>query len=266
MAWMVAWDLAAAALGADTPRPDPSPKPPKEFKIDHFQWAAAPALVAGLKRIELRNDYGDVRARAAAPGMLEVHSVIQRLGAGPDDAGVNVVRHEEVLAITVTYPPGRADVDEPRLAKDAIDRCDTVIYVPPGVELSAQTFRGIVEARNLTGNVTASTLDGEIRVSSMGTVRARSRDGAITVVFPRSERRSGVSLLESDTGSLSVTFPAGSDLDLQAETGGAITGNLGPVESGAGRQRLSFRSGPGGHSLLVRSGRGDVEFYQSKPD
>jgi len=236
----------------------------KEFKIDRLEWAADPALVAGIKRIELRNDYGDVRARPGYAGMLEVHSVVQRLGAGPDDVGVNVVRHEEVLAVNVTYPPGRTDVDKPRLAQDEIDRCDMVVYVPPGVAFSAQSFRGIVEARHLQGNVSASTLDGEIRVSTTGTIRARSRDGGITVVFPRSDERTGVSLLESESGAVSVTFPSGSNVDVRAETGGAITGNL-PVQAQAesGRRRLSFRSGPGSHSLLIRSERGDVDFYQS---
>jgi hypothetical protein len=241
----------------------PAPTQAKEFKIEHFQWTADPALVAGIRRVELRNDYGDIRARAGIPGMLEVYSVIQRLGPGPEDVGVNVVRHEEVLAVTVSYPPGRRDVDHERLEKGQVDRCDTVIYVPPGVELAGQSFRGIVEARNLQGSVSASTLDGEIRVSATGTVRARSRDGAITVVFPKSDGRSGVSLLESETGTLSVTVPAGSDVELRAETGGAITGNLpGQVVSDAGRRRLSFRSGPGKHSLLVASGSGNVELNQ----
>jgi hypothetical protein len=170
------------------------------------------------------------------------------------------------MAITVTYPPGRVDAGKPRLAKDEIDRCDLVIYVPPGVDLSAHSFRGIVEARHLTGNVSASTLEGEIRVSAGGTIRARSRDGGITVVFPKSEARSGVSLLESETGMVSVTFPSGSDVDVRAQTGGKITGNLpAPVESDAGGRRLGFRSGTGSHSLLIRSERGDVEFSQTQP-
>ena len=94
----------------------------KELKIEHFQWTANPALVAGIRRVELRNDYGDIRARGGIPGMLEVYSVIQRLGPGPEDVGVNVVRHEEVPAITVAYPPGRRDVDHERLEKDQVAR------------------------------------------------------------------------------------------------------------------------------------------------
>lgn len=259
--------LVPGAAAADVPKPasDPSPsRHAKEFKIDRQDWTAEPGLVAGIKRIELRNDYGDVRARSSYAGLLEVHSVVQRLGEGPDDVGVNVARHEEVLAINVTYPPGRTDVAKPRLAKDEIDRCDMVVYVPPGVAFSAQSLRGIVEARNLQGDVSASTLEGEIRVSTSGTIRARSRDGGITVVFPRNDERRGVSLLESESGAISVTFPSGSHLDLRADTAGAITGNLAvQAQAESGRRRLSFRSGPGSHSLLVRSDRGDVDFYQS---
>ena len=63
--------------------------PAKEFRIDRFDWEADADLARVVRRIVVRNDYGDVRARAAGDGPLLVHAVIQRLGSGPD-IGVNV--------------------------------------------------------------------------------------------------------------------------------------------------------------------------------
>src|SRR5687768_6890902 len=103
--------------------------PVKEFRIDRHDWQAEADLARAVKRIIVRNDYGDIRARSAGAGPLLVHTVIQRLGSGPD-IGVNVERHGEVLAVTVAAPPGRQAVAEERPAKTAVDRADLVVYVP----------------------------------------------------------------------------------------------------------------------------------------
>jgi hypothetical protein len=256
---IVGWSLASAAFaGGDTPKPDAPVRHPKEFKIERFQWTAEPSLVVGIKRIELRNDYGDVRARVGIPGMLEVHSVLQRLGTGPDDVGVNVIRHEEVLAITVTYPPARV------VTAAAAARTDRPLRhggLRAPTWTSPNRCAGIVETRNLHRERGADL--GEIASPPPGHPGAVRR--SITGV-PKDDGRSGVSLLESETGTVSVTFPSGSDVDVRAQTGGKITGNLPvQVESDSSRRRLTFRSGPGSHALFIRSQRGDVEFYQTQP-
>ena len=237
--------------------------PEKEFRIDRFDWEADPDLARAVKRIVVRNDYGDVRARAAGDGPLLVHAVIQRLGSGPD-IGVNVERHGDALSVTVVAPPGRQAVSEESPAKTAVDRADMVVYVPEGAALEATTLRGIVEARRLKGPVEAETLDGEIRVDATGAVRARSSGGSITVVVDH--RAAAASLIETRTGTAWVSLAEGSDYRLIVEPGGKVTSQI-PLkeEAGAPRRRLTALGGAALTPVVVRSDWGDVEIVKRKP-
>jgi hypothetical protein len=234
----------------------------KEFRIDRFDWEAKPDLARSVKRIVVRNDYGDVRARAAGDAPLLVHAAIQRLGSGPD-IGVNVERHGEALSITVVAPPGREAVSEERPAKTAVDRADIVVYVPEGATLEATTLRGIVEARRLRGAVEAETLDGDIRVEAAGAVRARSSGGSITVVLGNA---TVASLIETRTGTAWVSLAEGSDYRLIVEPGGNVTSQIPLTEEiAAPRRRLTALLGAGVTPVMVRSDWGDVEIVKRKP-
>jgi hypothetical protein len=241
---------------------DAASVPNKEFRIDRFDWEAEPDLARAVKRIVVRNDYGDVRARSAGDGPLLVHTVIQRLGSGPD-IGVNVERHGEALSVTVVAPPGRQAVSEERPAKTAVDRADMVVYVPEGATLEATTLRGIVEARRLKGSVDAETLDGEIRVEAAGAVRARSSGGSITAVLGDATTPS---LIETRTGTAWVSLLEGSDYRLIVEPGGNVTSQI-PLkeESAAPRRRLTALGGAAVTPVVVRSDWGDVEIVKRKP-
>jgi hypothetical protein len=245
----------AAAAGA-------AAVPDKEFRIDRFDWEAEPELARAVKRIVVRNDYGDVRARSAGGGPLNVHAVIQRLGSAPD-VGVNVERHGEALSVTVVAPPGRQAVSEERPAKTAVDRVDLVVYVPEGAVLEATTLRGIVEAKRLKGPVEAETLDGEIRVDAAGAVRARSSSGSITVVLGNA---TAASLIETRTGTAWVSLLEGSDYQLIVEPGGSVTSQI-PLkeEKAAPRRRLTALLGAALTPVVVRSDWGDVEIVKRKP-
>ena len=237
--------------------------PAKEFRIDRFDWEADADLARVVRRIVVRNDYGDVRARSAGDGPLLVHAVIQRLGSGPD-IGVNVERHGEALSVTVVAPPGRQAVSEERPAKTAVDRADMVVYVPEGAMLEATSLRGMVEARRLKGSVDAETLDGAIRVDAAGPVRARSVGGSITVVLGGAA--AAPSLIETRTGTAWLSLVEGSDYRLMVEPGGNVTSQI-PLkeERAAPRRRLTALGGAALTPVVVRSDWGDVEIVQRKP-
>ena len=237
--------------------------PVKEFRIDRFDWEAEAELAQAVKRIVVRNDYGDVRARLAGDGSILVHAVIQRLGTGPD-IGVNVERHGDALSVTVVAPPGRRAVSEERPAKTDVDRADIVVYVPQGAMLEATSLRGIVEAKRIDGSVDAETLDGEIRVDATGAVRARSVGGSITVVLGGAA--AAASLIETRTGTAWLSLAEGSDYRLMVEPGGAVTSQI-PLkeEKGGPRRRYTALGGAALTPVVVRSDWGDVEIVQRKP-
>lgn len=255
--------LLAASVLPSHPAAHATSLAAKEFRIDRFEWEAEAGLSRDVKRLLVRNDYGDVRARSAGDGPFSVHAVIQRLGPDPD-IGVNVERHGDTLAVTVVAPPGRRAVSEVRPAKTAVDRADVVVYVPAGAALEATTLRGIVEARRLNGPVTAETLDGEIRVDAAGAVRATSTGGSITVVLGGAA--TAASLIETGTGTAWVSLIEGSDYRLLVDTGGKVTSQIPLKEEQAGpRRRLTAVGGPAVTPVVVRTETGDVEVVTRRP-
>jgi hypothetical protein len=242
---------------------DASSLPVKEFRIDRFEWQAEADLSRAVKRIVVRNDYGDVRARRAGDGRVFVTAVIQRLGSDPD-IGVNVERHDEALAVTVVAPPGRRAVAEERPAKTAVDRADMVVYVPEGATFEATTLRGIVEARRLKGAAYAETLDGDIRLDVGGAVRARSRGGNVTAAVGAAA--TAASVIETGTGTVWLSLADGSDYRLLVEPGGKVTSQIALKEEEAvPRRRLTAVGGAARIPVFVRSEKGDVEIVQRRP-
>jgi len=238
-------------------------RPAKDFKVDRVEWQAEPALSQAVRRLIVRNDYGDIRARLAGDGVLMVSAVVQRLGSGPD-IGVNVERHGDVLAVNVVAPPGRRAVSAERLGKAEVDRADLVVYVPATAALEATSFRGIVEARRLKGRVDAQTLDGEIRAETDGPVRARSESGAVTVSIGAAANAATV--IETDSGSVWLSLLDGADHLVHVETGGQVTSALALKDEPepGGRHRMVGQVGKGGVPVIVRSESGAVEVVQRR--
>lgn len=211
-----------------------------------------------MRRLSVRNDYGDIRVRLAGDGQFSAHAVLQRLGGDPD-VGVNVERHGDVLAMTVVSPPGRVSVSAAHLPKTAVDRVDLVVYAPKACALSAESLRGLVEVRGLEGELSLVTLDGEIRAVAGGGLRASSAGGPITALLG-GESRAPV-LIESRSGPVRLTLPAAGDYRLQVETTGALQSDL--VLTGlekdpkpGTRRNGSLQVGQGTRPIVVRSESG----------
>jgi hypothetical protein len=161
------------------------PAPPPEVKIERLTWAKDVDGDAPIRTIEVRNDFGDIRARLAPDRRLDMLAVVQRLDPGPEGVGFTVERRGDVVALTVSYPPGRVRDGEPDAPKTSYDRLDLTLFVPEGVTLGAHTLRGIVEVRGLRSDVRAATRDGSLTVATTGSLQARSAAGRSGHVWTR---------------------------------------------------------------------------------
>ena len=236
-----AGSLLAACLAAAAAAQDPSPSPSPALVLDRFTWDKEVDGPAPIRAVEVRNDYGDVRARFAGDRRLELHAVIQRLGV-PPGVGVTVERRGDVIALLVAYPPGRIQDAEPEPPKDSYDRLDLVVFVPAGVAFSGHTLRGMVEVRGLESDVRAATRQGPIEVRTTGAIEARSQSGNIAASV--SATSPGPFLFLSEAGSIRVTLP--------------------PQKGGAdrltrGRTEVAGHLASGGAFLFATSAKGNVE-------
>jgi hypothetical protein len=246
--------LALAGSPSPAPSPSPSPAPPREVRLERRQWSRSVEGPDPITAIEIRNDFGDIRARYAADRTLDASMVVQRLDPGPQGVGFTVERRGPALALVVAYPPGRIRDADPRPPKDRYDRLDLVIFVPAGVTLRAHTLRGLVEVRGLRSDVEAATLDGEILIAATGTIQARTSTGAITATVS-ADALAGAGpplLFQSASGPVSLILPAAGSAELRIDAGGAVTSKVELERKASGeRTRATATLGAGDRLVVV---------------
>jgi hypothetical protein len=261
--------LAAGSLGpAPQSSPSPSP-PPREPAIERLQWSKSVDGPEPITAFDVRNDFGDIRARGAGDRVLDVSMVVQRLDPAGDRVGFTVERRGGAVALVVSYPPGRIRDANPHPAKDSYDRLDLVVFVPAGVALRAHTLRGRVEARGLKSDVDATTEDGPIQVRVTGTTQARTVSGAITVLPDAATLvAAGPPLvLQSVSGPIDVTLTGQPGAELRVETAGEVVTAL-PVRRSRHGDRTRVVSGPDPRAvrlLLISSQTGRVTIVRDDP-
>jgi hypothetical protein len=263
--------LASASNGASQ-EPVRSPSPPSAeqssvdaLRIERFRWSKDVGGEDPIHALEVANDYGDIRARFTGEPTAEAVGVIQRLDPGPHGLGVTVERRGAVVSLTVAYPPGRLQDADPDPPKNRMDRLDLTVFVPAGVALSARTIRGIVETRGLESDVAAATRGGDISVITTGAVHARTAEGQVAVLL-RPGRATRPIVLESGSGTLSLTLFPNADLEVRAETAGIVSCDFPLKRLRLGdRTRLSGTLGRGGRDVLIYSDTGNVEIRRPQP-
>jgi hypothetical protein len=260
--------LACAAAAPQAPSP-PLPSPPasgREPKLDRYQWAKDVDGPQPITAVEVRNDFGDIRARRAEDRRLEASMVVQRLDEAGDRVGFTVERRGPVVALVVAYPPGRVKDADPSPRKDSYDRLDLVVFVPRGVTLRARTLRGQVEVRGLASDVEAATLDGPVFVRASGAVQARTGGGELRVMLDEAAlgRDGPPILLQSASGPITLTLPPRGEPDLRVSTGGALESKLRLRRRQAGGRTEATLAGTG-RLVVVNSAGGRVLVEREEP-
>lgn len=261
----LAGDAPQQSPASTTPAADLPPALPasaaREPTLERLQWAREVDGDSPITALEIRNDFGDIRARKAGDRRLEAWMVVQRLDPHGERVGFTVERRGSVVALAVAYPPGRVRDTEPQAPKNSYDRLDLVVYLPPGVALRASTLRGEIEVRRLESDVDVSTLEGAIHVRTTGAVRIRTAGGSASALIAAAAlAAAGPPLIvESDSGPLRVVLPRGAEPELRVETSGKISTPLAlRLSTAAGRTRGLLGPASARRLLLVTSGSGDV--------
>jgi hypothetical protein len=266
-ALILAFGLHPAAAQEPSPAPSASPAA-RELTLDRLQWGKEVDGPEPITALEVRNDFGDIRARGADDRRLEASMVVQRLDAQDQKVGFTVERRGGVVALVVAYPPGRVRDADAHPAKDSYDRLDLVVFVPAGVTLRAHTLRGRVEARGLKSDVEAATLDGPIFVRTTGGVQARTGSGEITALLAAGAigAKGPPLLLQSDSGPITVTLPPRGDPDLRVATGGEVASRMRLQRAAhGGRTEATLGGGRGARLLVVTSRTGKVTVEREEP-
>lgn len=167
VAWMMLTAAAAFAATAD------------------FSWNGT--LAAGLT-LEVKGVNGPVRVVEGSGAGVSVKALREGRRDDPNGVRIAVVPHAGGVTVCAVYPStdgrpnecaagggGRMNV------RNNDVRVEFDIELPRGVRLVAKTVNGNVEARRMSEDVKAETVNGNIVVEAQGSVEAKTVNGGITL-------------------------------------------------------------------------------------
>jgi hypothetical protein len=112
----------------------------------------------------------------------------------PRAVKIDVVEHEGGVTICAVYPSvdGKANECAPGKGGRMNTRDNDVnvefkLSVPAGVRFVGRTVNGGIDARGLSADAEATTVNGGVDLESTGTARAETVNGGITARFGRSD-------------------------------------------------------------------------------
>lgn len=239
---------------------------------------AAPALaqeswswngvVAAGNTLEVKGVNGGITAVPADGNEVRVRVTKRSRRDDPSEVRMVVLEHDGGVTICAVYPQQRNrqpnECAVGRGGRNNVQNNDVSVewevQVPRGVNLTARTVNGGIEATGMTGTTIARTVNGRIEVATTGIAQASTVNGRIDATLGRSDWNDEIEF-RSTNGSVVVAFTG----DLNAEVrAGTVTGSIEtdfPLEV-RGRimnRRLSGTVGTGGRTLSIETTNGGIE-------
>lgn len=231
---------------------------------DQYAWSGR---VPAGQTIEIKGINGTIRAVAATGSDVRVSATRSARRSDPSEVTFEVVPHSGGVTICAMYPsrPGR----EPNQCRPGsagrmnVQNNDVnvewLVQVPAGVNFTGRNVNGGIEATGLPAHVEAVTVNGGITVSTSGTARATTVNGAINAAVGRADW-TGALEFETVNGTISVSLPGNVSADVSATTvNGDIDTDFPLTVSGRfGPRRVSGTIGSGGRQLTLRTVNGAI--------
>lgn len=230
-----------------------------------FNWHGR---LAQGKRLEVKGVNGDVRAVLASGAEAVVNARKHGRRSDPDEVEIKVVESEDGITICAVYPtPPRARQDndcEPgehwhSNTENNDVTVDFEVQVPAGVVFDGKTVNGEMSAEGLKADVSASTVNGSVRVSTTGLAEASTVNGS---VYAEMGRANWNDELEFSTvnGGITLIMPGKLDTEVRASTvNGEIESDYPLTISGKfGPRRVRGTIGAGGRTLNLSTVNGEI--------
>jgi DUF4097 and DUF4098 domain-containing protein YvlB len=218
--------------------------------------------------IEIKGITGDIRAERTSGSEIEVVATKHGRSRDFDEVTFDVVEHEDGVTICAIYPVRRRsrsmECDEGGghdvNLRDIDVEVDFEVRVPSGVVFIGRTISGDVEAFGLDAEVIATTVSGDVEVTTEDIVHATTVSGTIRVAMGRTDWR-GELEFTTVSGDIILEVPDGLNTDVEFS---AVSGEMDsdfPISMQGTRFRpTSLRGtiGDGGRSLALKTVSGDV--------
>jgi hypothetical protein len=244
---------------------------------DTFEWRGR---VPQGETVEVKNISGDINAVFTSGSEVEV--VATKRGDREDFAEVDVEVVEEggrtvICAIYGSWNHDRGTCDhqrwddderDRRWGRDGIDvRVEFEIRIPAGVDFVGVTVSGDVVAEDLRSDVDATTVSGDVRVSTSEVAHASTVNGSMDISMGGMDWEE----LELSTvsGDITIRLPAEIDTDVRFSS---LSGDFDSDFSLSGRtergrwvgSRVRGTIGAGGRTLRLQTVSGDVSVVRAR--
>ena len=232
-----------------------------------FHWSGK---LAADNIVEIKGINGNIDAESSDGNEVEVTA--EKSGPRADEVKIEVLPHADGVTICAIYPSGLGRGHcEPGRRWDSGNQHgdDTKVHftvrVPGNIRFSGQNVNGEVNAKNMGRFVHASTVNGNIRVSTKSWAEVASVNGDVKANMGSSDWRGTLSA-ETVNGAIELELPG----DLNAEVSfKSVNGRLHTefplsVDGSLGGHWINGRIGNGGRELKLETVNGNVELKKAE--
>lgn len=217
-----------------------------------YQWRGP---IARGSFVEIRGINGDVRAERSTSGEVEVVAKVE------GSVQVHLVRHEAGVTVCTIFPGEKECRPLGETGPGA--RVDFTVRVPDGVNFLGSTVNGGVEAESLQSDVHAYTVNGQVRVSTTGTLKAKTVNGSITASLTKPFWTKAPEL-STVNGGIKLVLPPSANAAVQAATkNGKILTDFAAKGRVTDQEVVGRIGGGGGRPLILRSVNGTIELKRA---
>jgi hypothetical protein len=235
---------------------------------EQFQWSGR---IAEGRAIEIKGVNGAIRASASNSGEVRVTAAKRGRRSDPSDVRIEVVEHAGGVTICAVYPSRGNQPNECRPGSGGrmnVQNNDVqvewTVHVPRGVNFVGRSVNGAIEGSGLPAGAEGRTVNGAVKLSAAGVVRANSVNGAVDVTMGRSDWREEVEL-KTVNGALTVRFAGDLHANVTARTvNGSIETDFPLTVRGRFTNRsLSGVVGNGGRDLTLETVNGSIRLLRN---
>lgn len=235
---------------------------------EQFSWSGR---VAEGRAVEIKGVNGAVRAVPAQGSEVRVTAVKSARRSNPRDVRIEVVEHAGGVTLCAVYPnarDGRPNECRPGAGgRMSVQNNDVqvawTVHVPRGVNFIGRTVNGGIEGDNLPAAAEGRTVNGSVKLSAAGVVRAETVNGGVDITMGRSDWREA---LEVKTVNGGVTVRVSGDLDANVSAR-TVNGSIETDFPLTVRGRFSTRHlqgvvGQGGRDLNLETVNGSIRLVR----
>lgn len=237
------------------------------FAQADFNWTGT--LSPG-QTLEIKGVNGSIRAELAAGNVIEVSARKTGHRSDPSTVRIDVAPSADGVTICSVYPsdgpqandcqPGRGGHSNNRDNDVAVEY---TVKLPAGIRFAPKTVNGGVTAKGLRSDINASSVNGNVKISTTGLAHASSVNGSIEASMGAAAWE-GALKFTTVNGSIDLTMPAGISADIQASTvSGELSSEFPMTVNGRIEGRhMSGKIGSGGHELKLTTVNGAITLHQ----